>query len=612
MPSDSRDPAGFDPAAVLARVGGGPGVYRLLDAGGQVLYVGKARNLRARLASHFRGANPSPRMQVMLAKVRDVEVTLTRTEGEALLLEATLIKRLKPRYNVVLRDDKSYPYIFLSTADTYPRLAFDRGRRHGPGRYFGPYPSAGAVRETLAQLQKLFRLRSCEDSVFRNRSRPCLEHQIGRCSAPCVGLVDPDTYRADVRHAEWFLEGRNDAVIGALVERMDEAARNQAYELAARYRDAIADLQRIREQQAVDGEHGDLDVLGLAMAGKRACVQCLTVRGGRLLGGQSFFPDLPENATAGDVLAAFLSQYYSRREPPPEILLPEKPAEADELAGALAERAGRRVRLVAGPRGRRRRLLEMARQNAAAQLALKVEQAGRLSAQFAALAEALGLARPLRRIDCFDVSHGAGEAPMAACVAFDENGPVKREWRRYALRGLPAGDDYAGIEQAVARRYRRVRAGELSQPDLVVIDGGAGQMARARAALAAADIDAVLLGMAKGPARTPGRERLLLEGRAEPLDLPTHHPARLLLQRIRDEAHRYALLAHRRRRAEARSRSPLEAIPGLGPKRAATLLKHFGGLQGLLEADVEALSATPGISRRLAERIHATLHAPRS
>jgi excinuclease ABC subunit C len=588
----------------------------MLDAAGAVLYVGKARNLRRRVASYFRpGEQLPPKTRAMMSQVASVEVSVTRTEGEALLLESNLIKAHRPRYNVQLRDDKSYPYIHVTTDQPFPRLAFHRGARSGKGRYLGPYPSAGAVRETLNLLQKLFQVRQCEDSFFRNRSRPCLQHQIRRCTAPCVGLIAEETYREDVRHALMFLEGHTEEVVDELVRRMEDASRALEFERAARYRDQIAQLRRVAEQQYVTVGAADVDVVTAAARQGLACVQILVVRGGRNLGNRSFFLQ----AGAADepaLLRAFLLQYYlsadEDRDLPGEILLSHDVEDRTLLAGLLAERAGRAVAVKASVRSERARWVAMARENTRLALEQRLAASGGLHSRFEALREALGLPEVPERIECFDVSHSQGEAPVASCVAFDSDGPRKSDYRRFNISGVAPGDDYAAMHQALERRYTRLRTEEGVMPDVLLIDGGAGQVREAVRVLDELQVDGVLVvGVAKGPSRRPGLETLVLPDQKEPLILPPDSAALHLIQQVRDEAHRFAITAHRKRRATRRNASVLEAVPGIGPRRRRLLLTQFGGLQGLQRAGVEELASVPGISEQLARTIYDALHLDR-
>ncbi len=607
MADRAREP--FDPRAFVRTLSTRPGVYRMLGADGEVLYVGKARNLRRRVGSYFSRPALSPRLHALLSQVRAIEVTITRSEAEALLLENRLIKAHRPRFNVLLRDDKSYPYIYVSTEDEYPRIAFHRGPRRRPGRYFGPYPSAGAVRETLSLLQKVFRLRTCEDSVFRNRSRPCLQHQIGRCSAPCVGLIGRERYARDVADTLLFLEGRGEALIEDMVRRMEAAAEALEFEQAARYRDQIAALRKVAARQYVEGERGDVDIVAAVAEGGQACVQLFTVRGGRNLGNRAWFPRVPPGADAAEVLEAFLGQHYPGREIPRTLVVHPAPADAAVLADALSAAAGHRVEVLSRVRGARRRWLETAIENARAALAARLASRTGLAARLEALRESLGLPGPPERIECLDVSHTMGERTVAACVVFDAEGPVKGDWRRYNIEGVAPGDDYGALRQALERRYARLQREHGPLPDVLLIDGGRGQVAEAARVLAAHGVEGVtLVGVAKGPERRPGMERLYLPGRREPLRLSPDAPALHLIQQIRDEAHRFAITGHRQRRGRARRTSVLEGIPGMGPRRRQTLLKHFGGLQEVMRAGVEDLAQVPGISRVLAQRIYDALH----
>ena len=599
----------FDPKAFVATLTSRPGVYRMLDAAGEVLYVGKAKDLKRRVGSYFtRGLNL--RIQTMIAQVAAIEVMVTQTEGEALLLENNLIKALHPRYNVLLRDDKSYPYLYLSTQDAYPRLAFHRGARGAPGRYFGPYPSSTAVRDTLHLMQQIFPIRQCEDSLFRNRSRPCLQYQIRRCSGPCVpGLIaDPD-YAQEVQDTILFLEGRASRVIDRLVERMEQAAERREYEQAARVRDQIATLRHIQERQYVSGESGDLDILALHGAGGLSCVQVFFIRGGRNLGNKAFFPRVPEGEHPGAVLSAFLSQYYLGKAIPPELLVSELPQDHAVLEEVFSAQAGRRVRIRASVRGDRSRWLQMAINNARLALDARLASRGGYLQRLEALRDALELDETPRRLECFDVSHTGGECTVAACVVFDDQGPRKTDYRRFNIQGVTPGDDYGAMYQALSRRYTRIKDGEVEAPDILFIDGGQGQVERAALVLQELSIGALtLVGIAKGPDRKPGLEQLWLSGRQRLLILPSHSPALHLMQQIRDEAHRFAITGHRQRRGKVRVGSVLDEIPGIGSKRRQQLLKQFGGLQELTRAGVEDLARVEGISLSLARRIYDALH----
>ena len=619
----------FDSKAFLKTLTGKPGVYRMLDAEGRVLYVGKARNLKKRVASYFSRSKLGPKTQAMVAQVRGVDVTVTHTENEALILENTLIKSLKPRYNILLRDDKSYPYIFLSENDEYPRISYHRGAKRAKGRYFGPYPSAGAVRESLNLLQKLFRVRQCEDNFFRNRTRPCLQYQIQRCTAPCVEVVNKQDYQQDVRHTVMFLEGKSPEVIDELVKRMEKASSEQDFEEAAHFRDQIASLRRVQESQYVSGEGGDLDVIAAVLEGGLACVQVFFIRGGRNLGNKVFYPQHVEDAQPGDVLAAFIPQFYlvgsnggSGRTIPSEILLSHSPGEqSEELGGAellqsvLSEQSGRRVRIAYRLRGERKKWMEMATTNAQTAVQAHVASKANLLRRFEILQDKLGLDSLPQRLECFDISHTMGEATVASCVVMDTTGPVKSDYRRFNIEGITPGDDYAAMRQAITRRYTRLKKGEAKMPDILFIDGGKGQLAEAEKVMEELQINGVILvGIAKGPDRKPGEEALFLSGdflsgKRTPRILPNDSPALHLIQQIRDEAHRFAITGHRQRRARARNTSVLEDVPGLGPKRRQNLLKQFGGLQEVARAGVDDLSSIPGISKQLAQRVYDVFHS---
>lgn len=612
--------AHFDAESFLKTLTGRPGVYRMQDAQGEVLYVGKARNLKKRVTSYFRASNDS-KTQALVTQIHSVEVTVTHTETEALILENTLIKQLQPRYNVLLRDDKSYPFIYLSSADDFPRLALHRGAKRAKGRYFGPYPSAGAARESLHLLQKVFPVRQCEDVFFKNRSRPCLQYQIKRCTAPCVGLVDKQTYRQDVQHAVMFLEGKSHLLTDDLAARMESAAAQLDFERAAHYRDQIAMLRRVQEHQYVSGERGDLDVIACAVRNGVACVQVFYVRAGRNLGNKSFFPRAPAGAGAAEVLSAFISQYYlagpmrggeqaNGREIPGEILINLPLDEQALLQQGLAAQAGHKVTIAHAVRGERARWVQMAVANAGHALAFELSNKGTLRQRLEDLKAALGLDATPQRLECFDISHTMGEATVASCVVFDGNGPLKSDYRRFNVAGIAPGDDYAALRQALSRRYTRLQQGEGKFPDVLLIDGGKGQVAQAEQVLEELQVtDVTLIGVAKGPGRKAGLESLFLSATGAPVILPENSPALHLIQQIRDEAHRFAITGHRQRRAKARTTSTLEGIPGMGPRRRQILLSHFGGLHEVARAGVEDLAQVQGISREIAQRIYDSFHS---
>lgn len=634
--------APFDGKLFVQTLTGAPGVYRMFDARDELLYVGKARNLKKRVGSYFLKPKMDPRIAAMVGQIARMETTVTRTEAEALLLEAQLIKTLKPRYNIVLRDDKSYPYIHLTgTApagdatdaprpDVFPRLAFHRGARGGGGRYFGPFPSAGAVRESLDLIQKLFRIRNCEDSYFRNRSRPCLQYQIRRCTAPCVGLVGVDDYAENVRHAEMFLDGRGGVVMDELVAAMEQASARLAFEQAARIRDQIAAVKRVQAHHYVQGASADMDVVACAIRGGVGCVSVLFFRNGVSLGSRDFFPRLAGVVDEAVVLASFIAQYYLERPVPAELVTSHAPEDCEPLAEALSVRAGREVAIKTSVRGDRARFLDLARRNAEAALAARLASRQTLLARFEALRDLLGLDETPRRIECFDISHTMGEATVASCVVFGPEGPEKSQYRRFNITGITPGDDYAAMRQALERRFRRAQAEIAAQaatdtgdgaatpaaepkwgrlPDLLLIDGGKAQLQQAVDVLNELGIEGVpIVGVAKGEARRAGDETLIVAGSGRTLFPGPASPASHLVQAVRDEAHRFAITGHRGRREKAREASTLEEIAGVGARRRSALLRHFGGLGGLSRAGIEELMQVKGISRELAERIYATFH----
>ena len=599
----------FDSKEYVSSLPRRPGVYRMYDGEGELLYVGKARNLRDRVGTYFNPSNIAPKVQALVQQIARIEVTVTNSETEALLLEYNLIKEHKPRFNVVLRDDKSFPYVHLESAHEYPRLAFYRGSRSAPGRYFGPFPNAGAVRETLQSLQKLFRIRNCQDSFFAHRTRPCLQHQIGRCSAPCVGLITPEVYRQDVDGAVKVLEGRSAEVNATLQARMEEAAARLEFERAAQIRDQLAALKRIQAQQIVTAEaQRDADVITLIGEPGEYAVSVMLIRGGRNLGTTSYFPRATL-AEPEEALASFLLQYYGSQEPAGEVLVGRDLPDAEALAQLLAERAAHPVSVRRVQRGIGAKWLELAAENATQ--ALRMRQAQRQGAEemLADLASELELPTLPARIECFDISHTGGEGTVASCVVFGPEGPLKKEYRRFNIAGVTPGDDYGALRQALERRYTRVREGEIPAPDLLLIDGGLGQINEVHAVLLGLGIeDLVLVGVAKGPDRRPGQERLFIHGAGAPRILDAHSPALRLIQRVRDEAHRFAITGHRRRRARRYSESVLESIPGLGPAKRRALLRHFGGLQGVLRAAMAEFEQVEGIGAALARSIYDHLH----
>ncbi|MBS1157899.1 MAG: Excinuclease subunit [Proteobacteria bacterium] len=601
----------FDAKAFLASLTELPGVYRMLDANAVVLYVGKAKNLKKRVSSYFRENLPSLRIAHMVSQIAAIETTSTRTEAEALLLENNLIKSLAPRYNILFRDDKSYPYIVITRGES-PRLGFYRGNPDRKADYFGPYPSSWAVRDSIHLLQKMFRLRTCEDSVFANRSRPCLLYQIKRCSGPCVGLIAPADYAADVNLAAMFLLGKQQEVTKRLNLAMEEAAQRLAFEQAAIYRDQIQSLHQVQEKQFISSSKGeDVDIIVALKEAGQLCVNLAMVRGGRHLGDRPLFPSNAGDSTIGDAAAAFIRQHYSMHPAPARLLVaPSLPAdEKGELEGALAELAGRPVPIQEGRSLLHRAWVEMARQNARLAILARNQATAQQEQRLLALQEALQLPEAIARIECFDISHTMGEAAVASCVVYQGSGMKKSDYRRFNIRDITPGDDYAAMRQAVTRRYDKVANGEGVAPDLILIDGGKGQVASAYAALNELGLAYLpMIGVAKGEERKPGLETLIFPEGREPLQLPPEHPALHLIQEVRDEAHRFAITGHRAQRGKARKTSTLDSLPGIGPARRKALVARFGGLPGVLAASAEQLAEVPGISRELAEKIHSALH----
>ena len=602
----------FDPKVFVDSLPGRPGVYRMLDGDGQILYVGKARNLKSRVASYFQPSNVQPKVQALIAKTANMEVTITNSDTEALLLEYNLIKKHRPRFNVVLRDDKSFPYLHLETNHEFPRLNFYRGSRREPGKYFGPYPSAGAVRDTLQQLQKLFRIRNCDDTYFANRSRPCLQYQIQRCTAPCVGLVSKEHYARDVNAAIKVLEGRNDEVGEELGRRMDAAAERLDFEEAAQLRDQLAKLKVIQAQQIVTaGADHEADVIAVAAANGEYCVALMFVRAGRSLGSTTFFPKAPF-AELPEVLAAFVVQYYLERDAPAEIIVEQDFDEMQLLETTLTQRLSHKVRICSSVRGIRARWLEMMHTNAEQALNMRRLARAGIESSLEDLREAFDLEETPNRLECFDISHTGGTDTVASCVVFGIEGPLKSDYRRFNISGIQPGDDYAAMYQALSRRYKRVRDGEIVKPDVLLIDGGKGQLAEAAKVLEELEVGGItLIGVAKGVDRRAGQEQLFLLGQETPTILPPDSRALHLIQRVRDEAHRFAIAGHRKKRAKRHSQSILETIPGLGPVKRRELLKQFGGLQGILRAGIDDFIQIRGLGRELAQVIYEHLHPGR-
>ncbi|MGV2835793.1 excinuclease ABC subunit UvrC [Pseudomonas shirazensis] len=602
----------FDASAFLATCSGRPGVYRMFDAEARLLYVGKAKNLKKRLASYFRKTGLAPKPAALVARIAQVETTITANETEALLLEQNLIKEWRPPYNILLRDDKSYPYVFLSDGQ-FPRLGIHRGAKKAKGRYFGPYPSAGAIRESLSLLQKGFMVRQCEDSYYANRTRPCLQYQIKRCKGPCVDLVSPEEYAEDVRHSVMFLEGRSQQLGNELNAEMEQAAMTLNFEKAAQLRDQIALLRRVQDQQYMEGGSGEVDVVAAFINPGGACVHLISVRGGRVLGSKNFFPQVGIEEEVSEVMAAFLAQYYlgnAEREMPGELIVNVVHEDFAAISEAVQTLRGRELAITHRVRGTRARWQQLAVTNAEQALNARLANRQHMAARFEALASVLGLDEVPQRLECYDISHSSGEATVASCVVFGPEGPIKSDYRRFNIEGITGGDDYAAMHQALMRRYGRIQAGEGKLPDVLLVDGGKGQLNMARDVMQELGIsDLTLLGVAKGVTRKAGFETLYLNDVAHEFTLKGDSAALHLIQQIRDEAHRFAITGHRARRGKARRTSSLEDVAGVGPKRRRELLKHFGGLQELNRASIDEIAKAPGISKKLAESIYASLHS---
>ncbi len=599
----------FDGKKFARRLSAGPGVYLMRDAAGAVLYVGKAASLRKRVSSYFDARPKIDRIMRMVARIHSIEVSLTRTEAEALLLENEWIKSLKPRYNVLLRDDKSYPWLMIGSDHEFPRIAFHRGVRDKDRRYLGPYPSASSVRESINLIQKLFLLRNCEDSYFSHRTRPCLQYQIKRCTAPCVGKVSIDEYAGQVDDALLFLQGQSQKVISRLINRMEHAAGLQHYEHAAQYRDQINHLKQMQARQFVSAGNGDLDIIALARLDNSIAIEVISVRGGRSLGQRDYFPSQSEGHSDAEILHAFLGQYYRERKAPPEMII-SHPLEQENLFEAVfSERSGRKVKIQSHPRSHRRNWLELAGRNALNALHMRSSESTRISQQFEELAGLLQMEEAPKAIECFDISHTSGHKTVASCVVFDAEGPVKSRYRRYNLQGFEPGDDYAAMREVLSRRYQKLQKEEGHVPDLIIVDGGKGQLGIAVEVLSECGLgDIPVMGVAKGPSRRAGYEEWVLPIAPHSLQPGPESSASHLVQKIRDEAHRFAITGHRGRRQKASVHSVLEDIPGVGARRRRALLTHFGGIQGVRKAGIEELSGIPGINRQLAGRIFKALH----
>ncbi len=598
----------FDAKAFLKTLTHQPGVYRMLNEESTILYVGKAKNLKKRVATYFNQGKISPRIQSMMKQVASVEVTITNTEAEALLLENNLIKEHRTKYNILLRDDKSYPYILLSKHD-FPSLSFYRGSKKKKGEYFGPYASVGAVRETLNLLQKTFKVRQCNESFYRNRSRPCLQYQIERCTAPCVNLVSENIYAKDVDFARQFLQGKSEQVIEHLVKEMERSSDELEFEHAAKMRDQIEALRQVSQQQYVSDLSGDCDIITCRLSDSLACVQVFQVRNKMNLGNKSYFPKIPHSYTEAELLSAFIGQYYLQRRPPEEIITAHEPVESDVLTEMLSNQRESKVKITSSVRGKRARWLEFANKNVSTAFESRLASQAGIEQRYQALEDIFSLGDPIQRMECFDISHTQGELTVASCVVFDREGPSKSEYRKFNIENITPGDDYAAMLQALTRRYTRLKKGEGKLPDILFIDGGKGQLTQAGKVMEELQVEGVLVvGVAKGVERRAGMEQLFVLESKQPIFLDPDSLALHLIQQIRDEAHRFAITSHRKRRNKSRTMSPLEGIAGLGPKRRQSLLKYFGGMRGIERASEQELTKVPGISKQLAQLIHETLH----
>lgn len=597
----------FDHREFIRQLTSQPGVYKMLDDTGRIIYVGKAKNLKKRVSSYFVKPHSSVKTAVLVKNISNIEITITASESDALVLEHDLIKQLKPRYNVVLKDDKSFPYIRISNAE-FPSIHFYRGSKRAQGKLFGPYPNAGAVRQSINTAQKLFMLRTCDESYFKNRSRPCLQYQIKRCSAPCVGKISQDAYQEDIHSAELFLLGKNQALVGELTQRMDAASERLDFELAARYRDQIQAMQRVLERQGGSTSDADCDVFGIAEANGIVCIYGLFVRKGQIIGSQAFFPKVPEDTDDVEAMASFVGQFYLGGRPIPDEVVSAIALDADLLA-LLSEKKGKRVAHRLGKSGDKAQWLKLAGRNAAEASSTRSAAKSQLEARFFSLQRLLELPSIPSRVECFDVSHTMGEATVASCVVFSPRGPENSAYRRYNIKGLTPGDDYGATRQALTRRFNPDSKSYTPPPDVLVIDGGAGQLALAESVLDEHNItETALIGVVKGEGRRAENDRLLRISDQEIHDLSGFEPARFLVQQIRDEAHRFAITGHRQRREKARRRSTLENIPGIGAKKRQNLINHLGGLPAVKNASKDLLQTVPGINEKLAELIFNAFH----
>ena len=589
----------------MKHVGQAPGIYQMFDDSGTILYVGKAKNLKKRLSSYFRSSGMSIKTASMMQKVDDIQVVVTHTENEALILESNLIKQHKPRYNILLRDSKSYPFIHIDDSHQFPRLSFYRGDRSQPGRYYGPYPGVTAVRDTLSLLQKVLPVRQCDDVFYSNRSRPCLQHQIKRCSAPCVGLIDEDAYRKDIELAGLFLQGKDESLTSVLQSNMEQASKELKFEEAAGWRDRINALRRVQSHQSITTGHSDIDIITVATLHGKACVEVTFIRGGRHSGSNGHFPKVPLDFNEAEILSAFIAQYYHNRPATKQIIVGIKVDGQEELQNWLTDQSDHKVVISHTVRGHRKDWLSMAQLNVTERLKRHMSEAQSVEKRLRALSDVFDLEETIKRIECFDISHTQGNQTVASCVVFTEQGITKSDYRRYNIKDITPGDDYAAMRQAIMRRYKRVLKEEGVLPDVLLIDGGKGQLSSAAEIINELQINEILLvGVAKGEGRKPGLETLFVQGQSTGIKLPANSPEMHLVQQIRDEAHRFAITGHRARRGKAQTQSILQEIPGIGAKRRQSLLKHFGGLQGIQDAGVKDLLKVDGINEDLAEKIY--------
>ena len=603
----------FDHQSFLKSLTQRPGIYQMLDGEGQVLYVGKAKNLKNRVTSYFRKTGLTPKTAALVKRIVQIDVTVTETETEALILEHNLIKQYRPQFNILMRDDKSYPYIFLSDRDQWPRLSFHRGPKKAKGTYFGPFPSVHAVRESMSFLQKIFRVRQCEDVFFKNRSRPCLQYQIKRCSAPCVGFVEPESYAEDVNLTRLYLDGKAEKILQQLEQDMEKSSLALEFEKAGECRDQISALRQVQAQQMIEKGRGTIDVVAGAVTDGQACVHMLYVRQGRILGSRSYYPKAPLAEKVSDLLDEFLPHLYldggGRPDLPKEILVNASLEGTEVLTAALKERIGRNIEIRDSVRGFRAKWIELAQRTAEQNLAGKLASKQTLQQRFESLRDTIGLDEIPERLECFDISHSSGEAVVASCVVFDSNGALKSDYRRFNIENITGGDDYAAMEQAIRRRYTRLMKGEGKLPDILLIDGGKGQIGIAKSVLADLGVVGVIvLGVAKGTTRKPGMETLILADQNNKVIARPQQAALHLIQQIRDEAHRFAITGHKQRRDKKRRTSALEGIPGVGPTRRRDLLKHFGGIVEVKKASVADLMKVTNINKKVAEAIYGALY----